>query len=109
MKALPDWIHWTVMYIGLAGLFLLAQGADEITRMAFPAVSILRSLGIVYVAFIMTSAWVEQRTMLFTTYRLFAEILIAVGLYYSGAPTTAIVSLLALAVYELARKRVTYY
>lgn len=108
MKALPDWIHWTVMYIGLAGLFLLAQGTDEITRMAFPAVSILRSIGIVYVAFIMTSAWIEPRTMLFTTYRLFAEILIAVGLYYSGAPIAAIVSLLALVVYELARKRVTY-
>jgi len=109
MKALPDWIHWTVMYLGLAGLFFLAQGTDEITRMAFPTVSLLRSLGIIYVAFIMTSEWVAPRAILFTTYRLFAEILIAVGLYYSGAPTTAIVSLLALAVYELARKRVTYY
>jgi hypothetical protein len=112
MKALPDWIHWTVMYIGLAGLFVVsrygAQHNDEVMMMAFPVISILRSIGIVYVAFVMSSAWYQPRAVLFTTFRMCVECVIAMALWQSGSGKAAIISALALVVYELARQRVAF-
>jgi hypothetical protein len=106
MSKLSNWILWFVFYGTLAAIFSAAMAGDAYAQAAFPAIVTLRSLSLIVIASIMTSAWYQPRNIITGSMHFGCEILIVIGLVATEHNVTAVLTVLTLARYEFARLRV---
>lgn len=107
MSTLLDWVRWSGSYLIIGGVYYAASKGDPTAAYVFPSLCIIRVIALVYLAFIMNSSWYVKRSALFNLCRFSAEFLLAFALLSTGSVALAIVGLLALAVYELGRIRIS--
>lgn len=108
IKASSNWLPWLFLYSGLAAIYIMARLGNPEAAWVFPVLAWCRIGSLIVVAWNMKNFDVRPRTITFGSTFLGGEAFLAIALYTTGHSAQALISILALALYELARIRVAY-